>query len=132
MQLHQPANASQLKTHMLVIDLEPASSSKRGEFLFKSGGIHRWEEYLDNATRETLAGRADQAAKDRRYSLTIYVQSGASVYLAPITVQRCNTFEYLARFGPPDNDWEMFLERAVNKNLQPEDRTRIERMQQLT
>jgi hypothetical protein len=90
------------------------------------------EQYgLDNAARDALAGRADQAAKDRRCSLTMYVRSGASVYLAPITVERCNTFKHLARFGPPVNDWEMFLERAINNTLQPEDRARIERMQQL-
>ncbi|KAJ6595636.1 hypothetical protein DFH09DRAFT_144134 [Mycena vulgaris] len=133
MQLHNPANASQIKTHILFIELEPTSYDNRGEFTFKSGGLRRMGECdgLDNATCAALADRADKAARDGRYSPTMYVRSGIAVYLAPITVERCNAFEHAVRFGPPDNDWEMFLERTINKTLKPEDSARIERMKQL-
>ncbi|KAJ6588802.1 hypothetical protein B0H19DRAFT_1101206 [Mycena capillaripes] len=132
MQLHNPANVSVLKTHMLVIQLEPAPSGKRGDFVYKSIALRGMREYgLDDTTCAGLVQRVDAAAKDQRHSLTMYVRSGAAGYLAPITVQWCNAFEHAVRFGPPDLGWEKFFERAVNKTLEEGDRTRITRLQQL-
>lgn len=129
MQLHDPARFSQLKTHMLFLELKPTPANKRGEFVFKSIAVRSMKECLDVATCAALAAREDAAAEDRRYSLTMYVKSDNVVYLAPITVEWCNITQ---RFGPPDDEWEMFLERAVNKTLNEKDSTRIKRMEQLS
>ncbi|KAJ7147171.1 hypothetical protein C8R43DRAFT_543572 [Mycena crocata] len=132
MQPHDPARISQIKTHMLLLKLDPAPGDNRGEFVFKSAAIVRMSDRgLDDATCAALAGRADDAARDRRYSLTMYVQSGVSVYLAPITIERCGPIEHLVRFGLPDGNWKDFLERAINKDLKAEDEVRIKRMQEI-
>ncbi|KAJ7446633.1 hypothetical protein FB451DRAFT_727029 [Mycena latifolia] len=132
MQLHDPTKVPQTKTHILVLQLEPAPSGKHAEFVFKSVAVRRMtDQGLDSATCAALADRADKAAKDRRYSLTMYVQSGVAVYLAPITVEWCNPSEHVLRFGPPDGAWEMFLQRAINKTLEAGDAARIQRLQQL-
>ncbi|KAJ7691807.1 hypothetical protein B0H17DRAFT_1133589 [Mycena rosella] len=132
MRLHNPANASQTKTHVLFIELEPVPSGERGDFMFKAGVIRRMDECgLDSATCAALADRADEAAQDRRYSIVMYVRSGVAVYLAPITVEKCNALEYAVRFGPPDTECMGFLERAIDKTLTKEDSTRIMRLHEL-
>jgi hypothetical protein len=132
LQLHNPANTSMLKTQMLVIHLNPAPSGKHGDFVYKYAAVCSMREYgLDDATCTALAERADKAAEDRRHSLTMYIRSGAAVYLAPITVQWCDALEHVVRFGPPNNGWERFLERAINKTLEEGDRTTVNRLQQL-
>ncbi|KAJ7037877.1 hypothetical protein C8F04DRAFT_384165 [Mycena alexandri] len=123
---------SMLATHMLVLILDPAPSGIHGDFIYKSAALRGMQEYgLDDTTCAALAKRVSEAAKDNRHSLTTYVRCGAAVYLAPITVERLNSQEHVLRFGPPDSDWERFLGRAINKNLEEGDRKRIERLQQL-
>ncbi|KAJ7461847.1 hypothetical protein B0H11DRAFT_117995 [Mycena galericulata] len=128
MQLQNPENTALLKTHMLVTNLEPAPSAKRGEFVCKSVALRETAvSGLDSATRAALAGRVDEAARDRRYSLAMYVQSGAVGYFAPITVPWCHP----SRFGPPDSGWQTFMKRGVNNTLQQEDIVRIARIREL-
>ncbi|KAJ6588801.1 hypothetical protein B0H19DRAFT_1248403 [Mycena capillaripes] len=132
MRLQNPANASMSKTHMLVVQLELASSGKHRDFSHKFSALCDMQEYgLDDATRAALAGRADTAANDQRHSVTMYIRCGAAGYLAPITFRRYNAFEHIVRFGPPDLDWEKFFERAVNKTLEEGDRAKINRLQLL-
>jgi hypothetical protein len=39
MKLHDPANVCMLKTHMFVLELEPAPSGKHAEFVYSSVGL---------------------------------------------------------------------------------------------
>ncbi|KAJ7741463.1 hypothetical protein DFH07DRAFT_778138 [Mycena maculata] len=132
MKLHGRENASCLKTHMLVIQLEPAPSDRHGEFMLKSFAVRSMADCgLDSATCVALAELTDQAARNGRYSLTMYVQSGIAVYLVPITVPWCNPLENVVRFGHPEDGWEEFMERGINNTLQQEDEVRTKRMQGL-
>ncbi|KAJ7185516.1 hypothetical protein C8R46DRAFT_1060821 [Mycena filopes] len=133
LRLHDPARAASMPaTHMLVLLLDPAPSGVHGDFVFKDAALCGMREYgIDNATCAALGSRAVEAAADGRNSIVMYVRCANTVYFAPITVERCTPLEHVARFGPPDNDWERFLERAVNKTLEKGDKKRIERMQQL-
>ncbi|KAJ7167308.1 hypothetical protein C8R43DRAFT_984815 [Mycena crocata] len=131
---HDPAVTSEIKPDMLVLELDPAPGDKRGEFIFKSVSVCRVDlpEYnLDAATCAALTDRAADAARDLRCTLTMYVWSGTVVYLLPINVARNEPEEHLWRFGPPDKDWEKFLERAINKDLLPEDAMRIKRIREV-
>ncbi|KAJ7640885.1 hypothetical protein DFH06DRAFT_1215506 [Mycena polygramma] len=130
MQLHDPMNVSMVKTFMLVITLEPAPSGRHGDFVYKSVALRRMRDCgLGDTVCAALADRAGKAAEDRRHALTMYVRCGAAVYLAPITVPWCTALEHALYFGPPDNDWEGFMERAINKTLEERDAVRVSRLQ---
>ncbi|KAJ7634714.1 hypothetical protein FB45DRAFT_1025645 [Roridomyces roridus] len=125
-QLHDPANAAQLKTHMLVVQLDQAPEAGRGDFVFNSVALRPMTDFNDPATCTALAQRADTVARDRRYSLTMFVRSGQAVYLAPITIPQCShALEHLARWGPPDDGWAEFMQRAINNARAPEDVLRM-------
>src|ERR1700761_1172361 len=129
MRLHDPSRVAMLKTHMFVINLEPASldNETRANFTFKSAAVCSMREHgLDDDICAGLLQRVNQVEKDRRNSLTMYVRSGDAVYIAPITIPRCNGLEHAMRFGPPDDGWEGFLERAINNTLEEGDRFRVE------
>ncbi|KAJ7792924.1 hypothetical protein B0H14DRAFT_2928680 [Mycena olivaceomarginata] len=113
MKLHDLANLSMITTHMLAVELEPAPSGKNADFVY-------------GLTAPARAGLAASAAglAPGRYRLTIYVRSGVAGYLAPISVELGTALQHVARFGPPDNDWNGFLERAINKTLGDKDKTR--------
>jgi hypothetical protein len=61
----------------------------------------------------------------------MYVRFGAAVYLAPVWVDLGTPLQHVALYGPPDDDWKGFLERAINKTLGAKDGTRIKRLQKL-
>ncbi|KAJ7741459.1 hypothetical protein DFH07DRAFT_943574 [Mycena maculata] len=133
LQLHDRANASLLTTHMLVVELNPAPSDKRADFVCKSASVRTMVECgLDNATRAMLAERNAQASRNRRYSLTICIQSGTVVYLAPVTMPCYNLSEHVRLFGPLDDDWKGFLERGISKVLKEEDVARLKGIGELS
>ncbi|KAJ7792399.1 hypothetical protein B0H14DRAFT_3499294 [Mycena olivaceomarginata] len=119
--------------HMLAVELEPAPSGKNADFVYKNVALCETADRSYGLTAPARAGLAASAAglAPGRYRLTIYVRSGVAGYLAPISVELGTALQHVARFGPPDNDWNGFLERAINKTLGDKDKTRIERLQQL-
>ncbi|KAJ6543813.1 hypothetical protein B0H10DRAFT_2134097 [Mycena sp. CBHHK59/15] len=126
MHVYDRSHASLLRTHLLVVDLEPAPLSAHGEFVFKAVSVQPMTECLDAANCAALTARADQVDGENRHSLNMWIRCDNSVYMAPITVPRLsNVVQQRRCFGPPDGDWEGFLKRAVNKTLKQEDRSRI-------
>ncbi|KAJ7634715.1 hypothetical protein FB45DRAFT_1025646 [Roridomyces roridus] len=127
LQLHDRANAHRLKTHLLYIELVPHPSGKRGEFLSKSVSLQPMAEILDAASCAGLAENVDMAARDHLDIMSICLRSGHTIYTSPNTVpQRTTPFSFFLRYGPPDKDWAAFLERGINKTLQPEDAAKVE------
>ncbi|KAJ7359196.1 hypothetical protein DFH08DRAFT_801058 [Mycena albidolilacea] len=147
MKLHDPAKLPMVKTHMLVVELEPAPSGNHGDFVYGYAGLNEFGEPKYGLTAPACAALvASHVGLERdRHRLTMYVRSGAAVYVAPISVVLGASLQltlisvmlgtclqyHTARFGPPGNDWKGFLERAINKTLGPKDETRIQRLQRL-
>ncbi|KAF8190340.1 hypothetical protein K438DRAFT_1831891 [Mycena galopus ATCC 62051] len=131
MKLHHPANVHMIKTHMLAVVLEPAPSGTHGDFVYKSAALRKTRDPEYRLTEAECAALADLPCEGGRYRLIIYIRSSAAVYLAPISVEFGLAMQHVGRFGPPDNDWKGFLERAINKTLEPEDGSRIKRLQEL-
>jgi len=129
MKLHDPVNACMVKTHMLVIDLEPAPSGQPGDFVYKYAGVHETGDPQYGHKEAVCAALAENAEDEEQRHLAMYVRSGKVGYLAPIGTQRGAPLQFNLRYGPPDNDWKRFLERAINKTLKEEDRSRIHRLQ---
>ncbi|KAJ7266914.1 hypothetical protein B0H12DRAFT_1068145 [Mycena haematopus] len=132
MKLHDRANAHMLKTHMLVIVLDPAPSGTHGEFVYESAALGETGDPKYGLTADTRAALADLPAEGGRFWLIMYVRSGTAAYLAPISVELGPALQGVWVFGPPDNDWKGVLERAINKTLEAKDETRIQLLQMLS
>ncbi|KAF7344531.1 hypothetical protein MSAN_01935000 [Mycena sanguinolenta] len=131
MKLHDRANVRMIKTHMLVVELEPAPSGINGDFVYKFAALRETRDPNYGLTEEACAALADLPDEGGRFRLTMLVRSGTAVYLAPISVDLGPSLQNVRRFGPPDSDWNGFLERAINKTLEAKDETKIVRLQQL-
>ncbi|KAF7344532.1 hypothetical protein MSAN_01935100 [Mycena sanguinolenta] len=136
MNLHDRANVCLIKTHMLVVVLEPAPSGIHEDFVYKFAALceiggpacHLAADARAAAT--ALAGRPDEGG---RYGLIMHVSSGtAPVYFTTISVDLGTSLQHVRRLGPPDSDWKAFLQRAINKTLEAKDRMKILRLQQLS
>ncbi|KAJ7359189.1 hypothetical protein DFH08DRAFT_801052 [Mycena albidolilacea] len=129
MKLHDPANICMLKTHMFVLELDPAPPEKHAEFVYSSAGIRELRDPKCPLFELSRAALVD-LLREGDPRLTMYVRSGA-VYLAPIAVDIGTPLQHIALLGPPDDDWKGFLERATNKTLGAKDGMRIKRLQKL-
>ncbi|KAJ7792405.1 hypothetical protein B0H14DRAFT_2931359 [Mycena olivaceomarginata] len=88
MKLHDPANLPMVKTHMLVVELEPAPSGNHGDFVDSYAGLHEFGEPKYGLTAPACAALVTShvGLERDRHRLTMYVRSGAAVYVAPISV----------------------------------------------
>ncbi|KAF8190366.1 hypothetical protein K438DRAFT_923652 [Mycena galopus ATCC 62051] len=117
MELHNRANIPMIKTHLLVVVLEPAPSGVRGAFIYNFCALRETADGVTAAARAALANIPDEGGLDR-YRIVTQVCSGTTVYLATISV---DLGPAIVRYGPPNKDWKGFLERAINKTLNTND-----------
>ncbi|KAF7344547.1 hypothetical protein MSAN_01936600 [Mycena sanguinolenta] len=125
MKLHDRANMRMIQTHMFVIILEPAPSGIHGDFVYELATLRHIEDPIDGLPEDARAVLAEIPSEGDQHRLIMVVRSGTAAYLAPITVNLGSSLQHVRHLGPPDDNWQGFLERAINGTTEAKDRIKI-------
>ncbi|KAK7039530.1 hypothetical protein R3P38DRAFT_3310802 [Favolaschia claudopus] len=130
MKVYGPADVHLVKTHMLVLELQPAPSGRPAEFVYKYAGLRETKDPRYELSADTCNALASRAQENRLW-FTMYVKCDAAVYLAPISIELGPRMQYIVGFGPPDTEWNGFLRRAIDKTLEAKDGKKIKILERI-